>query len=217
MVCNKHAIINSTKGQTMLAIKHRHTSRMKPLVIMGFAALLLGGGLYTLSLVAAPIAAPYFVLKPIDVKALPAPDKTIKRVIIPKIGVNIHYDKGAEALNRGAEWRSPGSGNPIDGGNFVIAAHRFSIQPTPKSTIEKSPFYHIDRLETGDKILIDYDGKRFGYEITKAFTVKPTQIEIEARTNDPMLTLYSCSLSGAEADRHVVQAKRLGEVELAIN
>ena len=186
---------------------------MKRYALATSAVLLLGSGLYVLSLVSAPIAAP-LVMKPIDVSTLPGPDKTGNRVIIPKIGVNIAYDKGAVALDRGAEWRAPANGNPADGGNFVIAAHRFSIQPTPQSTIEKSPFYHIDNLANGDKIVIDYSGKRYGYEVDKKFTVKPTQIEIEARTNDPILTLYSCGLDGAEGDRLVIQAKRLGEVAL---
>lgn len=173
---------------------------------------MLAGGVYILALVAAPVAAPLLVTKPIDVKTLPEPKETVDRIVIPKIGVNIAYATGAASLDRGAEWRSPTSGNPLDGGNFVIAAHRFSIQPTPQGTIEKSPFYHIDKLQVGDKVVIDYKGKRYGYEVTKEFTVKPSQIEIEARTNDPTLTLYSCGLDGAEGDRFVVQAKRLGEV-----
>lgn len=201
----------------MLTIKHKRSIKNTRVFIGGFAFLLLGGGAYVLSLVAAPVAAPLFAMKPIDVKALPSPEKTGDRIVIPKIGVNIAYGKGAAALDSGAEWRSPASGNPADGGNFVIAAHRFSIQPTPKSTIEKSPFYHIDSVKSGDKIVVDYQGKRYGYEVTKEYTVKPNQIEIEARTNDPILTLYSCGLEGADGDRLVVQAKRLGEVALVNN
>jgi len=201
----------------MLAIKDKRTGNTARVAIGGFAFALLAGGLYTLSLVAAPVAAPLFALQPIDVNTLPTPDKSGNRLVIPKLGINIAYDKGQPALDRGAEWRSPTSGNPLDGGNFVIAAHRFSIQPTPMGTIKKSPFYHIDKLANGDKIIVDYQGKRYGYEITKQFTVQPTQIEIEARTNDPILTMYSCSLDGAESDRHVIQARRMGEVALAIN
>ena len=198
----------------MLAIKHKRSPKLARLSLGIASVALLGGGLYMLSLVASPALAPLLTMKPIDVKALPTPDKTGSRIIIPRIGVNIAYDKGAAALDMGAEWRSPESGNPADGGNFVIAAHRFSIQPTPQGTIEKSPFYHIDTLTVGDKVIVDYQGKRYVYEVTKEFTVHPTQIEIEARTTDPTLTLYSCGLSGAEGDRLVVQAKRLGEVAL---
>ena len=198
----------------MLSIKHKRTSNLKRAALSISAMSLLGGGLYMLSLVAAPIAAPILTMKPIDVKALPRPEETGDRIVIPKIGVNIAYGKGEASLDSGAEWRMPGNGNPMDGGNFVIAAHRFSIQPTPLATIEKSPFYHIDKLADGDKVLIDYQGKRYGYEIKRKYTVKPTQIEIEARTTEPTLTLYSCGLEGAEGDRLVIEAKRLGEVAL---
>jgi sortase A len=198
----------------MLSIKHKRTSNLKRAALSVSAMSLLGGGLYMLSLVAAPIAAPILTMKPIDVKTLPSPEKTGDRIVIPKIGVNIAYGKGEAALDSGAEWRMPGNGNPSEGGNFVIAAHRFSIQPTPLATIEKSPFYHIDKLANGDKVLIDYQGKRYGYEILRKFTVKPTQIEIEARTTEPTLTLYSCGLEGSEVDRLVIEAKKLGEVAL---
>lgn len=198
----------------MLAITQKRKVNKKKIALSISAIALLGGGLYVLSLVAAPTIAPLITMKPIDIKTLAAPEKTGNRIVIPKIGVNIAYDKGAAALDRGAEWRAPTNGNPADGGNFVIAAHRFSIQPTPMGTIEKSPFYRIDKLAVGDKVVVDYEGKRYGYEITKEFTVKPTQIEIEARTNDPILTLYSCGLDGAEGDRFVLQAKRLGELAL---
>ncbi len=198
----------------MLAITQKRKVNKKKIALSISAIALLGGGLYVLSLVTAPTIAPLITMKPIDIKTLAAPEKTGNRIVIPKIGVNIAYDKGAAALDRGAEWRAPTNGNPADGGNFVIAAHRFSIQPTPMGTIEKSPFYRIDKLAVGDKVVVDYEGKRYGYEITKEFTVKPTQIEIEARTNDPILTLYSCGLDGAEGDRFVLQAKRLGELAL---
>ena len=197
----------------MLTITQKRKGLSKRSVVSLLAIAMMGAGVYALVLVSAPAAVPIIAAaKPIDVASLPAPQKSDNRIVIPKIGVDIAYGTGAAALDRGAEWRAPTSGNPQDGGNFVIAAHRFSIQPTPKSTVEKSPFYHIDQLTNGDKIVIDYEGKRYGYEVEKEFTVKPTQIEIEARTNDPLLTLYSCGLSGADGERYVVQAKRLGEV-----
>lgn len=174
----------------------------------------MGGGLYLLGLIAAPTVAPLIVMKPIDVKALPAPKETDNRIIIPKIGVDIGYDVGTTALDRGAQWRYPERGNPDTGGNFIIAAHRFSIQPTPQGTIEKSPFYNIDKLNTGDKIVVDFKGTRYAYEITKKFDVKPTQVEIEAPSEEPKLTLYSCELGGSEAGRIVIVATPLGQIAL---
>ncbi len=181
------------------------------ITILAVGCLFIGG--YLLLLVSAPLVAPYVYTKPIDVKSLPKPQITDNRIIIGKIGVNIPYGTdGKLSLDRGAWWRYPERGNPIDGGNFIIAAHRFSIQPTPRSTIEKSPFYNIDKLTLGDDIVVDYKGKRYDYRITKIFDVRPNQVEIEAKTNDNRLTLYSCELGGAEAGRVVIIAERKGEV-----
>lgn len=173
------------------------------------------GGCYLLVLIFSPAAAPVIAVKPIDVKSLPAPQPTEDRIIIPKIGVDIPYAEGAAALDRGAQWRYPDRGNPADGGNFIIAAHRFSIQPTPSATIEKSPFYHIDKLAVGDKIIIDYKGKRYAYEIDQQRNVTPDQVEIEAPSDSPKLTLYSCTLGGSSDGRVVLISKRLGEVALS--
>ncbi|HEU0266297.1 MAG TPA: sortase, partial [Candidatus Saccharimonadaceae bacterium] len=105
--------------------------------------------------------------------------------------------------------------NPVKGGNFIIAAHRFSIEPTPGGTIVHSPFYHIDALQKGDQILIDYDGQRYGYEVSQKETVPPDATQIEAPSNTPKLTLYSCDLTGSAAGRYVIIAKPLGEVTVS--
>jgi len=197
----------------LLTIKQK-TNRKRPLIFICLAGSMFAAGVYLLALVAAPSVAPFIAMKPIEVAALPKPRTTDNRIIIPKIGVNIPYGSGAAALDRGAEWRYPNNGNPASGGNFVIAAHRFSIQPTPQSTIEKSPFYRIDKLSVGDKIIVDYNGERYGYEINNIFDVQATQTEIEAPSTEAKLTLYSCELGGADTGRIVVAAKLLGKVKI---
>lgn len=201
----------------MLTIKQRRKTHLYRSTLGILAGTSMAAGIYMLVLVSAPIVAPSFAYKPINVATLPSPEKSQNRIVIPKLGVNIPYDTGAAALDQGAEWRAPDSGNPSEGGNFVIAAHRFSIQPTPLSTVQKSPFYHIEKLQQGDKIVVDYEGTRYGYEVTKQYIVKPTQTEIEDRTELAKLTLYSCELEGAGGDRIVVEAVKLGEVALAKN
>ena len=199
----------------MLAINQKRRGSRPSSIIVGIIAIaLIGGGLYLLALVSSPAVVPLIASKPIDVNALPAPAKEDNRIIIPQIGVNIPFAPGEESLDRGAQWRYPERGNPLRGGNFIIAAHRFSIQPTPQATIEKSPFYRIDALKVGDKLAVDYLGTRYAYEIDKIFDVRPTQIEIEAPSETPILTLYSCELGGAEAGRVVITAKPLGKVSL---
>ncbi len=94
-------------------------------------------------------------------------------------------------------------GNPADGGNFVLSAHRFIMGITPEQTLRKSPFYNVDRLQNGDEIIVDYNGKRYFYTISDIFEVKPEDVHIENRTDKPRLTLYSCTLGGAQDGRNV--------------
>lgn len=132
---------------------------------------------------------------------------TENRLYIPKIDINLPYSTGDETvMEDGAWWRAPDSGNPKDGGNFVLSAHRFVMGLTPQQTLRKSPFYNINKLVVGDEITIDYDGERFIYQIDKIFAVKPDAVEIENRTDQPQLTLYSCTLGGASDGREVIVA-----------
>lgn len=183
-------------------------------VLLSVAVVALVAGLYLLTLVLSPVVAPLIVQKPINISKLPAPVVKDNRIIIPKIGINIHYAPGAAALDAGAQWRYPDRGNPETGGNFIIAAHRLSIQPTPRSTVIKSPFYNIDKLAIGDKIFIDYLGARYAYNINKIFNVTPNQIQIEAPSDTPKLTLYSCDLTGSATGRVVITGTLLGKVAL---
>lgn len=201
----------------MLKIKTQRSVISGPRIFAIVATILLIGGSYVLTLVGAPAVAPLITMKPISVNALPAPAKSDNRIVIPKIGVNIAYGEGKASLDKGAEWRYPERGNPENGGNFIIAAHRFSIQPTPLATIEKSPFYSIDKLIVGDKIVVDYKGTRYGYEINKVTSVSAEQTQIEAPSEEAKLTLYSCELDGSNAGRVVITAKPLGKVAVQAN
>jgi sortase A len=196
----------------MLKIKTKQNGNVKRRIIALFATVFLFVGAYIISLVGSPAIAPLIVMKPINVNALPAPTTTQDRIVIPKIGVNIPYAPGEASLDKGAQWRYPERGNPEIGGNFIIAAHRFSIQPTPFGTIEKSPFYNIDKLTASDKIVIDYKGVRYGYEISSISTVANDTVAIESPSEDAKLTLYSCELDGSSAGRVVLVAQPLGKV-----
>lgn len=198
----------------MLHIPEKRRSRTGTIVVVVIAIVLFSAGAYLLLLVATPEIAPYIKPAKIDPQTLSSPKIDENRIIIPKIGVNIAYDEGQVALDKGAQWRFPERGNPKSGGNFIIAAHRFSLAATPSETLVKSPFYHIDKLVSGDQIIIDYDGQRYGYVVNKIYDVKPTQTEIEAPSKDAKLTLYTCSLGGASDGRVVIEADPLGEVTI---
>lgn len=195
------------KGLAQKKGKSRWGSRL----LLVVAVSCLAGGVYLLILVLTPNVPLFFPVEPINAKELPAPAGD--KVYIPKIGVSVDLTSGgAEALEKGAWHRFPERGDPSVGGNFIISAHRFSLGPTPGQTRQKSPFYHIDKLAIGDQILVDFQGKRYGYEIIEEKSVKPNQVEIEAESEQPKLTLYTCTLKGESDGREVFIAKPLGEV-----
>ncbi len=176
------------------------------------ATIMIISGLYTLAIAITP----FILSQTIDQKNNSTTQLISKtenkitenRLYIPKIDINLPYASGgAETMEHGAWWRKPENGNPKDGGNFVLSAHRFIMGLTPQQTLRKSPFYNIDKLAVGDEMVVDYNGARYIYVISEKRSVKPEAIEIEQRTDQPQLTLYSCTLGGANDGRDVLIAK----------
>lgn len=183
-----------------------HVSRR----ILVFGALLVGIGIYGIVLSIAPFALPIDSAS-VEAALQKTPAVGENRLYIAKIGVNVPINEviggnDTKALLDGAAHRAPESGNPKDGGNFVLAAHRFTFGITPRNVVQQSPFLHIEKLTIGDAIYVDWAGKRYNYKVHSTGNVAPTQTEIEQRTASPILTMYSCGLAGERDNRLVVVA-----------
>lgn len=124
-------------------------------------------------------------------------------LIIPAVGIDVPIVEGStdEALDRGA-WRRPSTSTPDAGGNTVITGHRFKYLPPSNLT-----FYHLDKVEVDDDIVVYWEGKRYDYTVTDVFVVEPGQVEIESNTADPRLTLYTCTPLWTAKQRLVVLAE----------
>lgn len=161
-------------------------------------------GTYLLVLLQAP------TIKPLDVAAQKkfVPEEIAdKRIIIPKIAVKVDLFSGDQTvLDKGAWHRLPELGNPDTGGNFIVSAHRYVLSASPSRTKEQSYFYNIDKLSVGDTILVDWREKRYTYKVSRIYTVKPSQLEIESPSEKPKLTLYTCTLAGSSDGRVVIEA-----------
>ncbi len=130
-------------------------------------------------------------------------------LIIPKISVKAPINPGGVAtLENGAIWhRQPENGDPMKGGNFVLAGHRYQFAITPDRTIKSSVLYDLDKMKVGDKIFVDWHKKRYIYKVSKLYSVKPNQVEIEQRSKESKMTLYTCTLAGSTDGRIVIEAK----------
>lgn len=173
-------------------------------------------GLYLLVLVITPALPSPQPLKNWNEPVSKKVEVTDQRLYIPRLSLNLKYGDTENSLNDGLWHRHPDRGNPEAGGNFILAGHRFSLAPTPSETYRKSPLYYADKLEVDDYLYADFNGKRYRYTITKKFEVKPTQIEIEAPSKEPKITLYTCTLGGENDGREVIEAK-LSKVDIDPN
>jgi LPXTG-site transpeptidase (sortase) family protein len=182
----------------------------RPWLLLG--SLLLVAALYVLTTALAPAlpldVQPHVVAQKVQITP---PKPRENRLYIPAINVDVPVieGEGKAALEKGAWHRKPENGNPEKGGNFVLSAHRFQMGFTPQQTREKSPFYRIDQLRVGEKMYVDYNNKRYTYEVVKKYAVDRHAVSIEAPSTEPKMTLYSCDLKGEAAGRQVIEAKAI--------
>jgi sortase A len=190
----------------------RKKKTVRNLILTLVSLALIGVGAYVLILTQ---SANLPVSSSIDLNTADDESDSRDRIQIEKMGIEVPYfnDNTPATLEKGAWWRFPDRGNPEKGGNFILSAHRFYLGKTPAGTKARSPFYHLDSLNEGDKIRIFYVGKWYEYEVTKRYSVKPDAVEIEGESVEPKLTLYTCTLQGSADGRVVIEALPLFEIE----
>ncbi len=124
------------------------------------------------------------------------------RLVIPKIGVDVLIVEGENqdtALMKGI-WHIPGTSSPDKGSNTVLSGHRFRFLSGPRT------LYLLDKLETGDPIIVYWKGKEYDYIVKGRKIVKPNQVEILDPTKKPRLTIFTCSPLFSTKERLVLFA-----------
>lgn len=134
---------------------------------------------------------------------------------IAKIGVeapvlfdaeNIDEQNFQELLKSGTV-HYPTTAEPGNYGNTVIFGHSSGRWWAPGDY--KFVFTKLDKLETGDKIFIDYSNKRYLYEVTNQRIILPTDLSVLSQETDHQLTLLTCYPVGSNAKRLVISAKQI--------
>jgi sortase A len=127
-------------------------------------------------------------------------------LLIPKIGVDglVYESEDPVVLNYGI-WRRPQTSTPDRGGNTVFVAHRYLY------TTGINTFYHLPKMEVGDQFFVYWQQKQYTYEVFTVDTVLPTEIEIEENTEEPIVTLYTCTPLWTSEYRLVVRARLIEE------
>jgi len=123
------------------------------------------------------------------------------KIEINNIGVNGEIFEGADqsTLNEGF-WRMPESSTPDNGGNTIIAGHRFTYNYGPYT------FYNLDKLSKGNSISINWKGVIYMYKVKDIKEVDSTDLSVLKQTPNT-LTLITCTDWNSNAPRLVVQAE----------
>lgn len=140
------------------------------------------------------------------------------RLIIPKINVDVpalygvgnDYDSQMAAMEKGvAHFAIPGaSSRPGQVGNTVLSGH--SSNDLFDSGDYKFIFVQLDKLNVGDTIYANYEGKRYTYTVTKKEVVRPTDVKkLIYPTDKPVMTLITCTPIGTAIDRLLVTAEQI--------
>ena len=66
-------------------------------------------------------------------------------------------------------------------------------------------FRNIDKLEVGDQINIKKDTDTYTYLVTESFVVAPEDVWVLEKTEDPTITLITCTPIGTYTDRLIVK------------
>lgn len=149
------------------------------------------------------------ITKPVKVN--PGDDTTITKIdrsrnhlILPSLQLDEPILEGdsPSTVNNGI-WRRPQTSTPGKGSNTVLVGHRFTYQGA-------AVFYNLDKLKINDDIFLVYDKKIYRYKVTTTKIVPPAAIEVEAPTNTPQLTLYTCIPLITAKDRLVYTAEPMG-------
>lgn len=149
-----------------------------------------------------------------DAKVGPEP-----KLIIPKINVDVPVVYGVttdnneqmKAMEAGvAHWpgASFASSMPGQTGNTVLAGHS-SNDMFDKGKF-KFVFVQLDKLDKGDTIYANYEGKRYTYTVTGKDVVTPTGWQsVIKETTKPMLVLVTCTPIGTAEKRLLISAEQV--------
>ncbi|MEM6998174.1 MAG: sortase [Patescibacteria group bacterium] len=132
----------------------------------------------------------------------PAPFPSENRIVIPSISLDSEIFSGNASVLSQGPWQRPNTNTPERGGNTVIAGHRFAYGSDGKWI-----FYHLDKIQPGERIGVYWEGVEYIYEVDDQSVVPPTAVEIEGPTDRDQLTLYTCTPLWTAENRLVVTAR----------
>lgn len=136
-------------------------------------------------------------------------------LIIPKISVDapIVYMQSSdnnqilEDIKRGVG-HYLGTALPGEVGNVFLTGH--SSYYWWSGGEYNQVFANLDKLKTGDLVYTYRNGEKFVYQVTTSFIIRPSETGVLNQTDQPTLTLMTCTPIGTNLKRLIVQAELVG-------
>lgn len=127
-------------------------------------------------------------------------DRSRDHIVISRMALDqkIWIGDNTALVDKGV-WHIPRSSTPDKGSNTVLVGHRFTYNGP-------AVFYHLDKMKIYDPIVLSWGGKIYYYKVQQKKVVKPTELSIESPTDDPTLTLYTCTPLWSTKERLVIIA-----------
>lgn len=122
-----------------------------------------------------------------------------------KVEINAPIVEGidGEALKQGIG-HHPDSVWPNEEGNIVLAGHNFDLDA---DNSYGKVFISLRLVDINDEVIIDYQGKTYHYQVFKKETVKADDTSLFGKSDEWLLTFYTCDPPYTDWKRLVVQAK----------
>jgi len=128
----------------------------------------------------------------------PATGQPVGTIQIPSIGLSQVVVEGVQAAQlRTGPGHYPGTPLPGEAGNVAIAGHR---------TTYAHPFYDLNAVAPGDKIVITTPQGVFVYAALSSSVVSPTDVSVVGPTSGAQLTLTTCTPRFSASTRLVLPA-----------
>jgi sortase A len=133
------------------------------------------------------------------------PGRAVAILRIPAIEVDLVVVEGTdtESLKKGPGHYLQTAYPWQDHGRVGIAGHR---------TTYGAPFWALDELEPGDRIVLATEYGIFNYRVTGSGIIAPSDGSVLRQTNAPTLVLTTCNPRFSAAERLIVFADRVGQV-----
>lgn len=136
-------------------------------------------------------------------------------ITIPKINVNaplIYPTSTANSPNYDPELENgvvhyPNTAVPGQNGNIVLFGHSSNDWWQPGNY--KFVFVLLDKLVPGDTFSINYNSKRYIYQVAITKVVEANDLSVLTPTTEPTVTLITCWPAGTSLKRQIITAKQI--------